>query len=77
MATKLIKTLKVEDVLFLVLKYVSLPDDKWSETARKYLWSYCKAVHGEAVKEILKSYELGRKIAKENPTVLEVIKNDH
>ncbi len=70
------KMLKLDDRLFHILKNVKLSDDTWSATARNYLWSYCRAIHPEAVDEILKSYDLGKRIAKENPIAKEVIQND-
>ena len=71
------KLLRVDDKLFHILKNVSVDDNKWSATARHYLWQYCKAVHGDAVKEILKSYELGKEILKKNKIAKEVIQNDN
>ena len=70
------KQLRIDADLFHILKSVSVDDNKWSKTARKYLWQYCKAVHPSAVAEIKKSYELGKQIAKENPIAAEVIRND-
>jgi len=74
--SKKVKNLKVDDKLYHILKYVSVDDNKWSATARQYLWNYCRAVHGDAVEEILKSYELGKEILQKNKVATEVIKSD-
>lgn len=70
------RMLKVDELLFLILKDVSVPDEKWSATARKYLYDYVKAVHPEAVKSIKKSYALGKEIIQKDAIAAEVIKND-
>ena len=70
------KQLRIDADLFHILKKVSVDDNKWSATARKYLWSYCKAVHPLAVEEIEKSYELGKEILKNDEIATEVIKNN-
>jgi len=76
MSEKKSKQLRIDADLFHILKSVSVDDNKWSATARKYLWQYCKAVHPLAVEEIKKSYELGKQIIKNEPIAKEVIQDE-
>ena len=55
------KQLRIDNDLFHILSLVKLDDEKWSATARKYLWQYCKAVHGDVLIEIEKAYQLAEK----------------
>ena len=70
------KHLRIDNELFYILKKVSVDDTKWSKTARKYLWQYCKAVHGDAVAEIEKSYQLADDVLKSDSLVKEIIQDD-
>ena len=75
------KQLRVENDLFHILSLVKLDDEKWSATARKYLWHYVRAVHGDVLIEIEKAYQLAEKEAEDIEKAYqlaekEIIKND-
>ena len=69
------RMMKVDELLFLILKECSLPDDKWSRTGRKWLRNYAKAVYGEEAKKIIESYDLAQSIIRKDKIASEVIKN--
>lgn len=73
--TKKSKQLRIDADLFYILKKVSVKNERWSKTARKYLWNYCNVFHPEAVEEIEKSYDLVAVLENE-PIVKEIIKNE-
>ena len=69
------KMLKVDELLFLILKDVPLPDKNWSSKARSILEQTCNILYPDVVIKTTESYDLGKKIAKENPIAAEVVKN--
>lgn len=70
------KQLRIDSELFHILKSVSVNDERWSRTARKYLWKYCIACHKDVVDEIDRQYAVADEILKNNDIAKEIIKNE-